>query len=162
MDDQLNSEMTLVRMRKRRVGLMASMACGVAAIAGMGIAGRFDVSIGLDRTWAGPVRFAVNGAVGDDARADGGERVDPAVAGHRPQAGPSNGAPTPADLAEYQAAQEEVASALRDVFRSTAREMDAATADSADSVAAADGESRLQQDTASAMREAAAKLRDNP
>ena len=159
MTDYPNGSIDPTTMRKRRLGLLALAACGIAALTGFGIAGRFDLSIGLDKTWAGPVRLAVNGAVGEEATADQRANADASQMARSSQAAPSPHAPTSAELEAYNAAQRELASALQETFRSTAAEMDAAMPDSEEIPEYSDGEPQPYRDATAAMNEVTAKLR---
>jgi hypothetical protein len=159
MADDLNISIDPATMRKRRLGLLALTACGIAVLTGLGIAGRFDLSIGLDKTWAGPVRLAVNGAVGEEATADQRANADASQMARSSQAAPSLQAPTAAELEAYDAAQRELASALQETFRSTAAEMDAAMPDSEETPEYSDKERQPYRDATAAMNDVTAKLR---
>lgn len=159
MTDDPSSSIDPTIMRKRRLGLLALTACGILALTGLGIAGRFDLSIGLDKTWAGPVRLAVNGAVGEEATAGQRANADASQIARSSQAALSPQAPTSAELAAYDAAQRELASALQETFRSTAAEMDAAMPDTEEMPEYSDGEPQPYRDATAAMNDVTAKLR---
>lgn len=154
MSEEANSGVDRTILVKRRFAFLACAACGVVAIAGLGVAGRFDVSIGIDRTWAGPISFAVNGAVGDDAKDSQarGRSDDRAVPN---QATTGANSISSADLAAYTAAQEELADALNERFRETAAAMNAETDSEGPSANTADS----HREAAAVMLDTADRLR---